>query len=74
MKPLPALPLMYDGDSYLLSLADNGRDILLLSISRFENNQNSDPEEVKFFSLDERGRHIVLQQITRRYGGRNVRV
>ena len=71
---LPNLPLLHDGDSFLLLLADEGRSIRLTAIQRFENNINSEPMEVKFFSLDETTRHAVLQQIRRRYPGRTILV
>lgn len=74
MSSLPDLPLLHDGDGYVLSLSEHGRDLLLLTLLRYENNENSDPLSLKFFDLDERGRAAVLQQIQRRYPGRSVRV
>lgn len=71
---LPNLPLLYDGDSYLLTLEEHGKELKLVSIQRFENNENCDPEGIRFFDLDDRGRHAVLAQIHRRYPGRNVKI
>lgn len=74
MTPLPNLPLLYDGDSYLIHLDEDHGHIRLLFIERFANNENSEPDIIPFFYLDERGRHLVMQQIQRRYPGRSVKV
>lgn len=74
MSNLPNLPLVHSGDGYILSLSERGQVIYLTEIQRFYDLQNSDPETVPFFSLDEEARHVILQQMQRHYPGRTIRV
>ena len=74
MTDLPALPFIEDGDGYSIRLSEEGRDLRIIEIERFDNNQNSDPIILKFFDLPERVRQVVLLQIRRRYPQRSVRI
>ena len=69
---LPPLPLLHDPDSFVIYLDDSP--LRILSITRFSNNQNTQGEQVLFYSLDEETRRAVLQQINRRYPGKVIRV
>jgi hypothetical protein len=75
MTNLEQLPLLYDGDSYILDLQlVNEGNIRLLRIVRYDGNKNVVGVEEKFHDLDTLCKRAVINQIQRRHKGKSVRV
>lgn len=73
MTPLPDLPLLHDGDSFLIELESPGdRVIKIHRILIFPDNLNGQPKVEKFGDLDSRARRAVIDQINRRFPGKMV--
>lgn len=73
MTSLPDLPLVYDGDSFLIELSSPGERVVKITrILVFPDNVNSAPKHEKFSDLDSRARRAVINQINLRYPGRMV--
>lgn len=68
------LPLLHEGDAYVLELDISAPQVRLLSISRYPNNQNVEPTSENFRDLDPETKKAVVMQINRRYKGRMVKV
>jgi hypothetical protein len=70
---LPPLPLVHDGDSFVIYLKDVGtKCVRILQIHRFRNNQNVEGVEESFRDLDLDTKRAVIRQVNRKYGGRTV--
>lgn len=72
---LPDLPLLHDGDSFLIELETPGdRVIRIRRILVFPDNVNTTPSVMKFADLDSRARRAVIDQINLRHVGKTVHV
>jgi hypothetical protein len=70
---LRPLPLLYEGDSYLIYLKEVGtRCVKILTIHRFRHNQNTEGVEENFRDLDLDTKRAVVQQINRAHVGRTI--
>ena len=70
---LPGLPLLHDGDSYIIWLVDVGTKMLrIVGIHKYANNRNTEAEELTFYDLDDFGRAAVIRQILRKYKGKGI--
>lgn len=68
------VPLIYEGDSYLLYVTElSDRQVHLSRIEMFPSNLNVAPTQEKFFDLTPPCRREVIAQINRRFPGRTVR-
>ena len=74
MRPqLPDLPLLYEDDSYIISLANVGTKCFrILRIIRYPRNQNTRGVEENFKDLDYMTKRAVIEQINKRCVGRTV--
>lgn len=62
-----------DGDSFELSILPlTERKVEIISILRYEGNQNVEPEHVRFLDLPHGARENILSQIHRKYPGVTV--
>lgn len=69
------LPLLYEGDSYLLELScEDDWSVRLHRVVRYENNQNVSGVEENFNDLDSFCKKAVITQIHRRYVGKTIKV
>lgn len=71
---LDSLPLLHDGDAFVLELEVWPTHIQLLSISRTPNNSDLVPAHERFSDLDPYAKSAVITQINRRYKGKIVKV
>lgn len=67
------LPLIYDGDSYHLSLSTHEHYVQLHEVVRYDDNQNVRGVALAFRDLPPDAKRAVIQQINRRYSGRMVK-
>lgn len=74
MRPtLPDLPLLHEGDSFLITLSEIGtKCVRILRIIKYPNNVNSHGEEWSFRDLDPETKRAVIQQVNKRCIGRMV--
>lgn len=74
MRPnLPDLPLLHDGDSFMITLLAVGeRCVKITRIVRYPNNVNSHGVEELFKDLDIETKRAVIQQVNRRCIGKTV--
>ena len=73
MTELPNLPLLHDGDSFVLYLEDiSPSRVRLLRVIRYPNNENCDGVEEHFRDLDYETRHAIIRQINRRHIGKTI--
>ncbi len=74
MPPLlPPLPLLHEGDSYVIYLKSVGEKcVRIVTIHRFANNQNVEGVEEDFRDLDLETKKAVIKQINRRHVGKTV--
>lgn len=73
MTPLPDLPLLIDGDSYLIEMESPGDHVVRIKrILVFPENVNTTPKSISFGDLDSRIRRAVIAQINRRHTGKMV--
>jgi hypothetical protein len=68
-NPWFPIPLIYDGDSYIITCSPVGDQVKLAQIVFYRNNQNMEGEEKTFYELDERARRAVVHQVRRRHPG-----
>jgi len=71
---LDSLPLLHDGDAFVLELEVWPTHIQLLSILRYENNQDVVASHENFRDLDPYAKRAVIAQINRRYKTKMVKV
>lgn len=71
--PLP-IPLLYNGDYLSIDVDDSGPFVRILRILVYVNNENVEPQDVKFFDLPPQTRHAVVAQVQARYKGRTVKI
>jgi hypothetical protein len=70
---LPDLPLLHDGDSFMITLSAVGEKCVKISrIVRYPNNVNSHGVEENFRDLDLETKRAVIQQVNRRCVGKTV--
>lgn len=69
MNPWFPIPLIHDGDSYILTCTPVGEQVKLAQIVYFRNNQNVEGEEKTFYELDEQTRRAVVRSVRRRHPG-----
>ena len=69
-----SLPLLHDGDAYILTLDVEDCHVLLSSILIYPGNTNTEPEHVLFRDLDTETKQAVIAQVNRRHKGKMVRV
>lgn len=74
MRPLlPDLPLIFEGDSFIITLAPSGtKCVRILRILRYPNNRNGEGIEESFRDLNPEEKAAVIQQINRRHTGKSV--
>lgn len=74
MRPtLPDLPLLYEDDSYIITLSEVGtKCVKILRIIRYPRNQNTQGVEENFKDLDYMTKRAVIDQINKRCVGRTV--
>jgi hypothetical protein len=69
-NPFLPLPLLHEGDSFILVVEPAGPGHVRLSqIIRYRNNQNVEGIEESYFDLDELTRRAVVRQVRRRHKG-----
>lgn len=71
---LDSLPLLHDGDAFVLELEVWPRHVQLLSVLRYEHNQNVTATHEVFTDLDPYTKRAIIAQINRRYKGKMVKV
>lgn len=71
---LDSLPLLHDGDAFVLELEIWPSHVQLLSILRYSHNQNVEASHERFRDLDPFTKRAVIQQINRRWKGKMVKV
>jgi hypothetical protein len=68
-----ALPLLYNGDAFVLTLQPEGQHrVRLVSVVRYPDNVDGDGVHEQFRDLDPETKARVIQQINRRYQGKTV--
>jgi hypothetical protein len=68
-----ALPLLYNGDAFVLTLQPEGHHrVRLVSVVRYPDNVDGDGVHEQFRDLDPETKQRVIQQINRRYQGKTV--
>lgn len=73
MNPWLPIPLMWNGDSFIITCEPvSDYQVRITSIARYANNQNVDGEELDFLDLDEQSRRAVIRQVNRRHKGMMV--
>lgn len=73
MLSSPNLPLLHNGDSFVLTLEPISLKIIHLTrIIRYPNNENGDGVEESFRDLDVETKRAIIQQINRRYVGKTI--
>jgi len=68
-NPWFPIPLIHEGDSYILTCVPVGDQVKLSQIIYYRNNQNVEGEEKTFYDLDEYTRRAVVRQVRRRHPG-----
>ncbi len=68
----PEIPLLHDGDSFLIDARPDGLAIRLHAITMFGANQNTEPVSIRLFDLTRETRQVVLRQILHRYPGKVI--
>lgn len=71
---LDSLPLLHDGDAFVLELEVWPTHVQLLSILRTANNDSVTSSHENFRDLDPYARRAVITQINRRYKTKMVKV
>lgn len=71
---LDTLPFLHEGDALSLELEVWPTHVQLLSILRYEGNQNTTPTHDRFRDLDVYAKRAVIAQINRRYKNKMVKV
>ena len=69
-----SLPLLHDGDAYVLTLDVGEKHVLLSSILIYPGNTNTEPSHSSFRDLPPEAKRAVITQINRRHKGKMVRV
>jgi hypothetical protein len=69
INPWFPIPLIYGGDSYIITCTPIGDQVRLAQIVYYRNNQNSEGEEKSFYDLDDATRHAVVRVVRRRHPG-----
>lgn len=71
----PNIPLLFDGDAYLLTVEPVSPSLVCLTrVLRYDNNVNTDATCVRFFDLSPQCKQAIIQQINRRFRGKTVKV
>jgi hypothetical protein len=74
-NPFLPLPLLYEGDSFILIIQPAGPgQIRLAQIIRYRNNQNVEGVEESYWDLDESTRRAVIRQVRRRHKNASIMV
>jgi hypothetical protein len=68
-NPWFPIPLIHEGDSYILTCSPIGDQVKLAQIVCYRNNQNVEGEEKTFYELDEGTRYAVVRVVRRRHPG-----
>jgi hypothetical protein len=74
MTNLPDIPLLIDGDGYLVELNDDGRDICIVRILLFPNNENAQPRLCEWRGLLRHIHDRVINAVNRKYRNRMVKI
>ena len=69
INPWFPIPLIHDGDSYIITCIPVGEQVKLEQVIRYRNNQNVEGEELTFYDLDYGARKAVVRQVRRRHPG-----
>lgn len=73
-NPWFPIPLIHEGDSYILTCAPFHDQVKLTQIIYYRNNQNVEGEEKTFFDLDEATRRAIIRQVRRRHPGCTIHI
>ena len=74
MSSLPDLPLLHDGDAFVITLEGvSPRCVRIVRIIRYPNNENGDGFDTSFHDLPPEAKHAVTRQINRRHVGKTIR-
>lgn len=72
---LPPLPLLHDGDSYIIYLKEVGQKcVKILQLHRYANNDSRNCVEESFGDLAPETKQAVILQVNRRHQGKTVLV
>ncbi len=71
-NPWFPIPLIHEGDSYILTCTPLGDQVRLAQIVYYRNNQNMEGEEKSFYELDEATRFAVARVVRRRHPGMTI--
>lgn len=72
-ETLPPLPMLYEGDSYIIYLKEVGtKCVKILQLHRFSNNDSRNGVEESFADLTEEAKREVIQQVSTRYKGKTI--
>lgn len=73
-NPWFPIPLIHEGDSYILTCTPAHEQVRLTQIIYYRNNQNVEGEERTFYDLDELTRRAIIRQIRRRHPGCTIQI
>jgi hypothetical protein len=71
-NPWFPIPLIHEGDSYILTCTPASDQVKLAQIVCYRNNQNVEGEEKTFYDLDEATRHAIVRVVRRRHPGMTI--
>jgi hypothetical protein len=67
INPWLPIPLIHEGDSFIITCEPIDERVRLAQIVRYKNNQNVEGEELSFFDLDELTRKAIIRVVRRRH-------
>lgn len=74
VNPWFPIPLIHEGDSYILTCSPAGDQVRLSQIVCYRNNQNVEGEEKSFYDLDEATRRAVVRVIRLRHPNTTIQI